>query len=583
MCEMAGIVDDEEIARIIAESDSDWASESDDSFETSLESDSSVPDKKPKVTVHRDSASASDESESDTASGDWKEITDGDDTKTHNLKYSELQGPKHAPPQGASPLSYFYMFFTVQLLQEIVVQTNNYARQFHLNHMVLSPHSRARKWKDLTLAELKGFIACILNMGLERRPTIASYWYTTASQYCPWFHDMFPRDRFQLILKFFHMVDNKNLAASGEQGYDPCAKFQPLVDHANTVFRHYYTPHQQLSVDESLVGTKNHTQLLQYLPNKHHHRWGIKLWMLCDAVTNYCLAFFVYQGAKRTEDKDAIQKYGLAHTVVMKLLKMGNYICKGYHVFMDNFFMSVPLAEDLYKLSTYVTGTIRRNRKFLPQAFQNKFEVGEKKYFRKGPILAAAFREKKSQRLPVLLLSTHSKAEDTQSVRVRHGKQKHVIKPSIVQSYNDFMGGVDASDAMLYSYLDERRTVKYWKKIAFNIFSRMILNSYIIYKQNLSAGCNAMSRLDYTIKIVDALSKEWLEEKNSEVGILGTNNVENDTKLIRKLPAKKEKDCCVCSKRTKNGPVKRRRSRTVCVKCEKGLHGECFPQHKCSK
>jgi hypothetical protein len=92
-----------------------------------------------------------------------------------------------------------------------------------------------------------------------------------------------------------------------------------------------------------------------------------------------------------------------------------------------------------------------------------------------------------------------------------------------------------------------------------------------------------MSRLDYTIKIVDALSKEWLEEKNSEVGISGTNNDENDTKLIRKLPAQEEKDCCVCSKRTKNGPVKRRRSITVCVKCEKGLQGECFPQHKCSK
>jgi len=52
------------------------------------------------------------------------------------------------------------MFFTMQLLQETVVQTNNYARQFHLNHMVLSPHSRARKCKDLTPAELKGFIAC---------------------------------------------------------------------------------------------------------------------------------------------------------------------------------------------------------------------------------------------------------------------------------------------------------------------------------------------------------------------------------------------------------------------------------------
>ena len=126
MCEMAGIVDDEEIARITAESDSDCASESDNSFEILLESDSSVPDKRPKVTVHRDSASSASDtskSESDTASDDWKEITDGDDTKTH--KYSELQGPKHAPPQGASPLLYFYMFFTVQLLQEIVVQTNN--------------------------------------------------------------------------------------------------------------------------------------------------------------------------------------------------------------------------------------------------------------------------------------------------------------------------------------------------------------------------------------------------------------------------------------------------------------------------
>jgi hypothetical protein len=77
--------------------------------------------------------------------------------------------------------------------------------------------------------------------------------------------------------------------------------------------------------------------------------------------------------------------------------------------------------------------------KFLQQAFQNKFEVGENKYFRKRPILAAAFRKKKS-RLPVLLLSTHSKEEGTQSVRVRHGKQKHVIKPSIVQSYSDFTG-----------------------------------------------------------------------------------------------------------------------------------------------
>jgi hypothetical protein len=222
------------------------------------------------------------------------------------------------------PVSYFYMLFTVQLLNKIVTQTTYYAKKCLLVHTDLPPNSRPRNWKNLTLAELKGFIACLINMGLQKRPTIASYWYTIPSQYFPWFHNMFPTDRFQLILKFFHMVDNSNLAAPGEPGYDPCTEFQPLVECASRVFRHYYTTHQQFSVDDSMVGTKNHTQLLQYLHNKHHHRWKIKLWMLCDMVTNYCLAFFVYQGAKSTEDKDAIQKCGLAHTVVVKLLKMGN-------------------------------------------------------------------------------------------------------------------------------------------------------------------------------------------------------------------------------------------------------------------
>jgi hypothetical protein len=36
LCEIAGIVDDKEIARIIAESDSVWASLYDESFETLL-------------------------------------------------------------------------------------------------------------------------------------------------------------------------------------------------------------------------------------------------------------------------------------------------------------------------------------------------------------------------------------------------------------------------------------------------------------------------------------------------------------------------------------------------------------------
>ncbi|PNF29783.1 hypothetical protein B7P43_G10690 [Cryptotermes secundus] len=359
-----------------------------------------------------------------------------------------MQGPKYIPPIPMTPIQYFYLFFTTSLLNSIVTQTNNYARTFLQTQKNISPHSQVLKWKDITLTELKGFIACLLNMAIKRQPTISSYWSTSPSQNVPWFRNMFSRDRFQLILKFFHLVDNKNLAGPRQPGYDPCAKFQPLIDQANSLF--HYVPHQQLSVDESLVGTTNHTQLMQYLPNKHHHRWGIRLWMLCDSVSKYCVSFFLYiGGAKNGENTSE----------------------KGYHIFMDNFFMSIPLAKELYKLQTFITGTIRRNRKWLPAAFGNKFQVGQTQYFCSGPILSVGYHEKNSQRFPVLLLSTHGQATEREYSRVCRGNQKTVKTPQIIQSYNKFMGGIDTSDMMLYSNIDERRTIKYWKKVCFNIFS----------------------------------------------------------------------------------------------------------------
>lgn len=74
-------------------------------------------------------------------------------------------------------------------------------------------------------------------------------------------------------------------------------------------------------------------------------------------------------------------------------------------------------------------------------------------------------------------------------------------KPAVINQYNKFMGGVDVSDMMLYIYLDER-TLKYWKKVVFSIFARMVLNSYIIYKENTSG--RIMSRIQFTSSIIQA-------------------------------------------------------------------------------
>ncbi|XP_068085866.1 piggyBac transposable element-derived protein 4-like, partial [Anabrus simplex] len=376
--------------------------------------------------------------------------------------------------------SYFNLFFTFSLLNLIVTETNRYADQL-LTCNELSPNSRSRCWRRTTIDEIRAFIAVVMNMGLIRKPTIVSYWNTVDHFITPWFGEMFSRNRFQLILKFFHLVDNSKLSPPGSPNYDPCARFQPLVDHANRLFRHHYTPHQQLSIDESLVGTKCHTQLLQYMPNKHHHKWGIKFWMLCDAVSKYCVGFYTYRGARSTEDRNEIRINGLAYTVVTKLMSLGNYFMKGFHVYADNYFTSIPLAKHLYSLGTFITGTIRRNRKGLPDAVKKPFKLVCNKYFRQGPILLVGSKQKKSQKNQVVVISTRGAAIESEVPATARNINQPKRKPNVILDYNRYMGGIDTNDMMVYFYLDERRTLKFWKNVAFNIILRMVLNAYLMY------------------------------------------------------------------------------------------------------
>ncbi|KAG8269931.1 hypothetical protein J6590_096440 [Homalodisca vitripennis] len=84
-------------------------------------------------------------------SSSWDEV-DGvnDPGYIHNFTYSELPGPKHCPPVNSLPISYFNLFFTVNILTSFVTETNRYAAQYisSLGGMI-SPHSRVNEWTTL--------------------------------------------------------------------------------------------------------------------------------------------------------------------------------------------------------------------------------------------------------------------------------------------------------------------------------------------------------------------------------------------------------------------------------------------------
>lgn len=76
----------------------------------------------------------------------------------------------------------------------------------------------------------------------------------------------------------------------------------------------------------------------------------------------------------------------------------------------------------------------------------------------------------------MLLLTTNGKAESERRSRVRDILLHVTNKLKVISDYNDLMGGVDGSDQMLHQYLDDCKSIKFWKKATFNIFARMILN-----------------------------------------------------------------------------------------------------------
>ena len=91
--------------------------------------------------------------------------------------FCPLFGPVNRPTSLSAPLGFFSLFFSLEVFQHIVEQTNLYAEQENANKQAKDPswfeeHSRAKK---LTVEELKAFLGVEMLMGIIPLPTLCCY------------------------------------------------------------------------------------------------------------------------------------------------------------------------------------------------------------------------------------------------------------------------------------------------------------------------------------------------------------------------------------------------------------------------
>ena len=503
-------------------------------------------------------------------SGPWNVVQPPEDVAQLNLPQFSVRdpGPRHAPARNSDPILYFDLYFDNEMYLHIVRETNRYARWFLSNEAVVEwleehPKSRFHSWPEngINVVKLKQYFGLALNMGLIRKKKLTEYWTTKSSQRTPYFGSVMGQKAFLLISRMLHVSNRSTEKARGDDGYDPWQKVRPVLDRLNASFKRFYVPSQFVSIDESMIGMKNRVVYIQYMPNKRHARFGIKKFELCDS-NGYVLHVEMYAG----KDFDVNKDDGLAHGVVMKLMREGQILGKGYHLFTDNFYTKPKLAEELFQHDTLLTGTIRGNSRGLStDVAKAKLNVGETLYARKGAMLAVAFRDKKTLKKPVLLLTTAHTAENV----IVEKRGKEFIKPAMVLDYNMFMGGVDVGDKKVCHVAAERATHRYWVKIFRNLMDISITNAYEIYQLNTDAP-NRLSKHDFIVSIVEALCSSTMA---TEPRVPGHPSVPVHRLVL--LPGRNERECAVCSDRKGTG---RRRSRHWCPGCDVGCHELCEPR-----
>ena len=254
-------------------------------------------------------------------------------------------------PLGEDPSDIFMTFFTPQLLEYIVTETNRFACQYlSATHEGEGPPPT---W-ETNAEEMKAYLGFAILMGINRLPDLYDYWSTDeVFHYYP-IASRIPRKRFLEMARFLHFANNDDIVPRGEPGHDRLAKVRPVIEMVRESFLANYNPHCENSVDEAMIRFKGRSTLKQYMPKKPTKR-GLKVWVRADSHNGYICDLDVYTG------KDDSRETALGSKVVKKLSR--ELVGGNYHLYFDNFFSSVPLLEDLLEDGIYACGTFRKDRR----------------------------------------------------------------------------------------------------------------------------------------------------------------------------------------------------------------------------
>lgn len=400
-----------------------------------------------------------------------------------------------APKKLQLPIEYFKYFFSEELIQLIVDNTNLYSVQ------------KSGKSVNVNNNDILDFLAIEILMGVVNMPAYTDYW--SESLRYDKIANIMPLKRYQAIRRNIHFVNNVTM------NDDRYFKIRPVLEHIRQ--KCLGIPHEKRnSVDEMMIpykGTKAGSRR-QYIKNKPK-KWGYKMFVRAG-ISGIVYDFILYGGEdtfRGYQFPEEEMNLGLGAKVVISLCKN---VAPCSAVYFDNFFTSLELVSHLReKYGILSLGTIRANRlrgcklksdKDLSKSGRGSFQqvvdnskklVVVKWQDNRAVTLTSSFVDS----LPLSKLKRYSKDEK---------RKVDVTCPHIVSNYNMHMGGVDLSDMLVALYRTTFKTHKWYLSIFSQIIDICINNSWLIYRREVkllqgAEKCKYMKLKEFRLRIFDEL------------------------------------------------------------------------------
>jgi hypothetical protein len=474
-----------------------------------------------------------------------EEKQDGWSTQLHDIdvplpRLRRLQN--RPPPADTTPLQLLQYFLPQQLMEEFAQHTNDAA-----------PHG----WRPTTAAELYAFLGVHIYMGVDRLPRTELYWSETWGH--PFITQLFSRDRFKQLLRFFRVVPAPVDAAPR----DPVPHVRALAEKLNQSFAARFTPTDHLTLDEAMCAWKGRSTIKQYIPSKPH-KWGYKIY--CLASEDYLLHFEIYEGKE-----DEPSESGATYDTVMRMVQQ--YQGQQLVLFADNWFTSPTLAVALAQRGIRLCGSVTRRRKGMPAIPKQQADAlrrGEWLQRQKGDTTVAVWKDQRT----LWVLYNHCSPGETASLErwSEAGNKISIGCPRAIRDYFFNARSVDVINQLHYNYLIGRKARRCWPRLAWWLLDMCILNAFKLW----SMGQQRASQLRFREELMHELLKQLPAEQKPHRASRRPDPADSPAKDHYSMLSQQQRDCVVCSAASST----RKRTFYICAEC--GVHlciGDCFSRY----